>query len=337
MSYIDPDNLTVDTKMEYKIIEGFERELAQGKYVDKNYDLDSSKARNKYNKYINDIAAFNPREYKVTDFSNIGTSSILELSAMVVFVLFGERAMPDFEEFLSVLRPSGSNCVLDGVNLTGMAAPGQPVVNLVLVPDLETSSNVVTIVHEFVHFYLRKLNLDFNKKMYYEEILTIYAEKVANIILSQELKDPKFGAKIEECRLEGILWHYKQNLVQLDFLSKHYTEMKLMAEFNPLAKMNQAKIEADMPYLKTPEGIKVLKSYYQNLSDSYGIGYLYAETLLRKFLEDPEKMEDDFKKLIEQTITLQQLLDSYNINAKNYEVYNNVTERLDHLRLIRKI
>ena len=24
MSYIDPDNLTVDTKMEYKIIEGFE-------------------------------------------------------------------------------------------------------------------------------------------------------------------------------------------------------------------------------------------------------------------------------------------------------------------------
>lgn len=317
---------------ETPLIMSFEKDVREGIILPENIDLQSAKARNKFNKYINDIQAVKAYDFKISDFNRVGLKSVSELSLIILIRIFGDKIIDDVIEFFRHLHPSKTTNPLDGISLTIKDTRDNSITNLIEVPDIERSSSVVCIVHEFIHYYFKKLNVDFHKKRYYEEIFSIYGEKVACHILEQENIEHNFTQKIEEVRLEGITWHYK---VQAPTVEDVISLCKSI-EKNPRPslgeKINYDKLSRELPIVKTAEGLSILRKYYETLADSYGIGYLYAENLFQKYLEDEQRIFSQIREIQSSELTVQNLLNYYGINAKNYETYNAVNKRLEQVK-----
>ncbi len=309
-------------------------DVKKGNLLKDNIDIAGGKAHNKYNQYIDSIKRLNAKEFKLSSFPIIGLNEVLNLSGSIIVHLFGEEVIPIFKEFLEVLYPTNTDQALDGISVTALNQITNETKKLVEVPDMRYSSTVITIVHEFTHFLLRHLNIDNSKKRYYDEILSIYAEKVASFFMMTELgkEGILFFQRIEQTRLEGITWHYTVGVPEAENLVKEYLRCKQTK--NPTISLLSytSSVEKELPIIKTAEGRSLLLSYYQNKADSYGMGYLYAEYLFQKFLENPELAKTQLKRVLEKEITLQQLLDFYKINARNYQVYETVNKKLELVR-----
>ena len=50
-----------------------------------------------------------------------------------------------------------------------------------------------------------------------------------------------------------------------------------------LSNMILLKMEREIPLIDTPQNREILKDYYYSQAESYGIGYLYADYLFKKF------------------------------------------------------
>ena len=197
------------------------------------------------------------------------------------------------------------------------------------VPDVETSSSVVTIVHEFVHYYIGKMNIDMTKKRYYHEILSIMAEKIAHLVIQLNTRETNFSQKIEESRLEALGYHYSTQLPALEARIKEIAELrKRAAKGDFMAAVVLAKIEQEIPLTDTPANIEILRDYYRSQAESYGIGYLFGDYLAKKFLEDHAAFLRQMYGLQDHEKSIQEVLNYYGINLKNYEVYNSVNETL---------
>jgi hypothetical protein len=90
-----------------------------------------------------------------------------------------------------------------------------------------------------------------------------------------------------------------------------------------------------LPILKNAKGESILRGYYKNLADSYGIGYLFAESLYQRHLDDFHIMGEQIRKLLDHEQSLQELLNYYGINTRETKVYNAVEHRLSELKKIR--
>lgn len=319
-------------QFEGAIIHSFSEDVKKGSIDPVNYDLQSSKARNKYNKYINDVIAVKAHEYEVTDFKRIGEKSVCGLTFEVIIALFGEKAIPAVQEYFTRILPGEEKNVLDGVSLTFQNKITGEIEDLIEVPDINVCSTVITLVHEFVHFYLKKYNIDFHKKRYYEEIFSIYGEKVACAIVEKYQLDPKFTQKIEESRLEAITWHYKEQLPAAKGVISMYQAIKRKKNPSLAEYMHMLSMEKDLPTIKEPNGTVILEQYYKNLADSYGIGYLYGESLFQRYQEDAASMYRQTQALISGQATIEDILKYYGISTQNYQTYENVEKRLVQVR-----
>lgn len=328
--------MTIDS-CENDFIEDFKENVKNGNLNPTNVDLLSSKAQRKYNNYIDKIIRINPCAYKTTSFESIGKEEIFNLAGYIILFIFGDDILPELEQFLIKLKYSGSTEVLDGVALTATNRITKEEDHFAVVPDLVTSSNIVTIVHEFVHYHLKQINADFNKKRYYEEILSIFTEKIALYVLANLRHEDNFAQKIEETRLDCIKWHYTTKVEEFKLLLQTYEQCKSIqhsASRNFITEQIIVKMESELPYLKTPEDLKIYKQYSTNMSDSYGIGYLYSESLLVNFFDASILVMNKIREIFKKEITLQEALDYFDINAKNPQVYENADKRLE---LISKI
>ena len=321
---------------EMALIGSFGEEVEKGIVKPENTDIQGNNAQTKYNRYLTNITNLKPREYQTSEFETIGKKDIFEKAFTIIVSIFGDKCIPIALEYFKHLVPSGAKEALDGISLTIIDKRDGSEKKIVEVPDFETSSNIVTIVHEFVHYYLNKLAVDFNKKRYYEEIIPILCEKIASQIVELHNQEKDFYNKITEHRLEGISWHYNSNLTSMNSLINEHEKLKRQASKDMFARMQLLSFEQQMPFFKTAKGISILKGYYTNMADGYGIGFLYSESLLLKFLDDNHTFQLQLAKLTEKDQSIQELLTYYGIHARNNEVYDLANERIEQIRTFKK-
>lgn len=317
---------------EIGLVKSFGDEVSAGIIKPENTDIQSNKARTKYNRYISSITRIQPREYLTKEFKNVGKKIILEQAFEIIIDIFGEKAIPYAFDYLKILIPSGAEEVLNGVSLTLEDTKTGRIIERVEIPDFETSSNIVTIVHEFAHYYLNKIGVSYNKKRYYEEIMAILAEKLAAKTVALHTKENNFYDKITEHRLETITWHYGKQIPIMEALLRDYPILEKKSKTDPLAKIQLEGLRLQLPLLRTATGISAIRGYYQNMADGYGIGFLYSESLLAKYLDDERTFRTQLARVTSHEVGLQQMLNYYGISATSNEVYDKVNARLEEIK-----
>ena len=85
---------------ELALIKSFEGEVDSGIIRPDNTDIQSNKARTKYNRYISSLTDIQPREYLTSEFEEVGKRYVFEKSFQIIIGIFGEKAIPfAFEYF----------------------------------------------------------------------------------------------------------------------------------------------------------------------------------------------------------------------------------------------
>ena len=321
---------------EIALISSFGQDVKNGKVRLDNEDLRNTKARSKYSNFITSIGEVKAKEYQTSEFATLGQKEVTELAFAIIVKIFGDKVINDAIEFFGILYPNGQKEALNGVSLTIVDTRDGSVMKQVEVPDLETSSNVVTIVHEFAHYYLNKVGADFSKKRYYEEIISLFCEKLSNILVEIDTGEKDYAMKMEEHRISVIDWHYRIQMPEVEFLVSQYEMLKKQAAINPMAQIHLASFEKQFPVLKTAEGVSALKGYYQNMADSYGMGFLYGESLLAKYKDDFRTFNIQLDKLTNGEQSVQGLLNYYGINTRNYEVYNVAKDKIEAVKAFKR-
>jgi hypothetical protein len=321
---------------EMALVRCFGEEVESGIIRPENTDIQSNKSRTKYNRYISSIKDINPREYLTSEFEELGQRRVFEKAFEIIINIFGQDSIPYALNYFKLLVPAGTKEVLNGVSLTIEDKRDGSLIEQVEIPDFETSSNIVTIVHEFAHYYLNKIKISYNKKRYYEEIMAILAEKIAAKTVQLHTCESDFYNKMTEHRLEIITWHYGKHLPETEFFVSEIAKLEKRAKTDMFARIQLEQIRSQMPVLRTAQGISAIKGYYQNLADGYGIGFLYSESLLERFLDDEHAFHIQLAKVTNHEIGLQQMLNYYGINASNNQVYETVDKRLEEIRQFKK-
>lgn len=321
---------------EMDLISSFGYEVEQGIINPNNTDIQGNNARNKYNKYISSIISLNPKEYLTTDFEELGRTRVFEKAFEIIIYIFGNKVIPEALEYFKHLVPSGAKEPLNSICLTKTDTLTGDTTTIVEIPDFKTSSNIVTIVLEFSHYYLNKVGVDFNKKRYYEEIIAILCEKIASQIVELHTCQIDFYDKMTEHRLETISWHYSKNLQEMNSLLEEYAKLEKRAKTDLFDRMRLQQFQTQMPIIRTAKGISALRGYYQNMADGFGIGFLYSESLLERFLDDNFAFQAQLDKLINHEQSLQDLLNYYGINARSNEVYDIANKRIEEIKTFKK-
>ncbi len=321
---------------EIALSESFGIEVDKGIIQLENTDTQSNKARTKYNRYIKSIIETKPREYLTSEFDTLGRKYVFEKAFEIIIYIFGSDVVEHALNYFQLLYPSGAKEVLNGVSLRAKDTRDGSVIEQVEIPDFETSSNIVTIVHEFAHYYFNKIGVSYNKKRYYEEIISILTEKIASQIVELHTCERDFYDKITEHRLEIISWHYDSHVPEMNSLLLELSKLEKEAKTNPFTRLKLETLKTQLPMLRTAKGISALRGYYTNLADSYGIGFLYSESLLAKFLDDEKTFRNQLSRVTNQEIGLQQLLNYYGINASNNEVYERANTRIEQIRQFKR-
>ena len=321
---------------EIGLIKSFGNEVSAGIIKSENTDVQSNKARTKYNRYISAISKIQPREYLTKEFKKIGQKEVLESAFAIIIDIFGEKAIPYAQNYFKILVTSNAKEVLNGVSLTLEDTRTGKIIEQVEIPDFETSSNIVTIVHEFAHYYLKKVDISYNKKRYYEEIMAILAEKIAAQQVGLYTNENDFYNQITEHRLETITWHYGKQIPIMEALLRDYPILERKSKTDILAKMQLEELRLRLPVLRTANGVSAIRGYYQNMADGYGIGFLYSESLLAKYLDDKRLFHTQLAKVTGHEVGLQQMLNYYGISATSNEVYDRVNNRLEEIKQFKR-
>ena len=320
-------------KLEPKFIETFEEEIKRGKTNPEIVDLSTYKQKRLYQDYINKIIKLNPQEYFVTQMPEF-KEEFFKIAGYLVLNIFGQEYFNEFQELiLNNLYVNHSNVLFDGISLNFADQKDfKSVKQAIEIPDFTHVSSIVCLLHEFTHYICQKHNLTYNKKAYYEEILSIYVEKRALTILNEILNLNNYTSKIEETRLEAIKWHYTEHQQDLQGLKQIVEELHKASKTDFFAKMNLEMMKKDIPQVESLERFKRLLQFYDNRSASYGLGYLYSESLLFHSLDDQFTLNKKFQQVLNTDITLEELLRFYNINTSNKKVYDRVDSKLELIK-----
>lgn len=320
---------------ENNIIETYSIDVKKGKIDPIIYDLKSEKAKRKYQEYIKKVIALKPREFFIDSIPKTSSrEEFFKMSYYLVLQIFGREYIEEFSDLVrDKLFISNSKEILEGISLQ-LIAKDDPnnIKRAIEIPDFSHISSIIALLHEYTHYHCQRLNMDFQKKRYYEEILSIYVEKRATELLSEILVNPKLKQMISETRLEGIVWHYDTHEKEVKFFLQEVENLRRMARFNPALQMQLKYYEQQIPWIKTPESIRTEENYRSNLSASYGIGYLYSEALFARYKDDERKTNAKIGATLSGDLKLQELLDYFGINASNDEVYGIVDKTISNIR-----
>ena len=123
--------------------------------------------------------------------------------------------------------------------------------------------------------------------------------------------------KIENTRLNGIVWHYKDRFEEMTALQKIYNKAK--KGFVPPSTSIE-EMEKECPWLKGGSIKESYNIYRDNLAYSYGFGYIYSENLYKKYQEDKEKTTYDINKVLNGDERIDSLLKNYNIGINQQSI-----------------
>ena len=76
--------------------------------------------------------------------------------------------------------------------------------------------------------------------------------------------------------------------------------------------------------------------YRKALAASYGLGYLYSDSLIDKYKEDEKIMDTKFNEIVNCDIEIQELLKYNGISASNIKTYKTVEKTLEKIKMNKK-
>ena len=306
--------LTLNTSecVEVDKIHSYSMKIKKNICINENIDLKSQKSLERYNKFIKLILVKNPIEYKTSKFKIISREKCIEQFKNIIYLLLGNDKKIDehLEEFINLITVTNSDAPLDGNVLKYDNITDNTTEYKVNIPKCDNISSIVCLVHEFIHYYSFKYEINNTKKVYYDEILSIFAEKYASYILKGQ-GSSNIDVMIENIRLYSLKYHYT-------VITKEIEEYRLLAK----------KENNDNMY----NFYKEFKNFYKTLAESYVLGYIYSNKMLQLYLTD-ESFKSDLNDLFNKKISLQEILDNYWINLDNKDVFE---ESKKQLRLIFK-
>ena len=304
---------TLFSDSEIKLAETFMHDVKNKKFILEPTELKSNKGKNLYKSFIDLTISSKPKAYYQDDFTKLTEAEVIEAFTYTIFLLFGNNneIKEEMEEFFKIITLSNDNEILSGIKLTWQDPKTKEFKSVVEVPSFNNTSSVVSLVHEFIHFHMSNKNIDLNKKYYYTEIFSIYGEKIASYIIESYLKiQNDMTEKVDNTRLEGLVWHYTDRFKEISDLQKMYNANKK----NPFINKEMLdEMERQCPWLNNPKMKEAYNAFRDNLAYSYGFGYIYAEALYRKFEEDYEKTGYDIRQVLEGKERIEKLLKDYNI------------------------
>lgn len=296
---------------EFLTVYSFSKQVEDGVYSIDNVDLRNPNSKNKYNKFISMITKKNPKNYTMKYFENMDTIDVFRYAMVILAYITGNdnRILEEFEEFTKTLIVKPHDEVLNGYSYKRTNLLDNTTSYEVIVPSITNVSAIVCLLHEFTHYHFQKNNME-EKKSYYDEILSILFEKLAGDLIEKLNLSKNVSQKIENVRLDCIKFHYTIQKSGIQDMKKYASVLK----------------NESTEYMK--KFTRDYENYYTKLAQSYGLGYLYAESLYVLYKTDEFTFHKKIREIFNGDLSLQEMLDYYNINAGNEEVYNNARKRI---------
>ena len=287
------------TKYDMEMAHSYTYKLKNNICISENIDLSNQKSLERYNKFVKLVISKNPKEYKINDFKSISKNETIYLFKNIIYMILGKTEFIDnlLNNFINLIFINGSDNPMDGQVIQLYDMKTNNIVYSVRINNLETVASVVCLSHEFMHYYEMINKMDLNKKTYYDEILSIFAEKFASYVLEGQGSSDIVN-KIENNRLDVIKFHYTER-------PKDVEETRLFAE-----KFNDENLY---------KFYKEYKIYSKVIAESYGFGYIYGEGLFQLYLTDIN-FRNDFSNMLNKKISLQEILNKYSINMENKDI-----------------
>ena len=304
---------TLYSKSEKNIVQSFMNDLKTRKYIPEPVEFKSNKAKKLYDSFIDLTVSSKPKIYHQNDFIKFSYEDITNIFLYTVYNILGQSKEVNeaIKEFFESIKISNDEEIFSGVNLNIVHKETGKIKRIIEVPSINNTSSIVSLIHEFIHMYISKKNMSIQKKYYYNEILSIYAEKVATDIIEKNImEENNFTKKIENTRLEGISWHYKDRIDELELAQKSFNLTKNSSNPN---KNFLIELISSYPWLIDTNLKNAYLLYYSNLAYSYGFGYIYAEALFNKYLEDNNKTSSKVKDTLNGNIKMDELFNYYKI------------------------
>lgn len=331
------ENLNTYEKNEVLFALGYLEELEKGIYIRENIDLKDKNVANKYNRYIQTIVKANPKEYFINEFKKIGIVDSQKLFVYIIYNIFNfdKSIEGEIKSFIQTLHFNNSNSIFNAVALSLYNKETKKLEQHTEIPCLDSVTSAICMAHEFIHYHMEKNNISTDKKRYYEEILSIYAEKIACEILDSLGMDKDLSLKVDSCRLESIHYHYKEKIDEMSSFKEMYWNAKKMmwvdAEYTKFVEM----VDEQFPIFKNERVGMAYRLYSDALAQSYGIGYLYAENLFKFHLES-NNTDTKIKQVLCGDMPLSELLNYFNISANNDDIYRTVSTKIKTISKFKK-
>ena len=292
------------------------RLLEQGVYISGNPDLENHRANERYHNIIKRVVEANPIEYLEKDFDYMDSDIVFEYTLDILKKIFGDskEIIDAYKDFIKSIEISGDKSPMNGYVYRMVNTANNTSIFQTVIPTIKSQSSVTCLIHEFMHYYFQKNDIEY-KKAYYEEILSILFEKIASEYVEEDFKDKDFIRKIENIRLSSIHYH---NSTKKD-------EMKLFKK--AVLSVNNSDKDNYIKFLEDYE------KHHARMSESYGIGYIYAESLYNLYKSDLSAFQKKMREIFSRETSLQDTLDYFDINMCNKKVFEQAKNKI---RLVTK-
>ena len=298
-------NLPIEYFNELLVIHTHSIECNSNKYLKENIDLSDFRAQERYNRFIKFVKDKKINIYTLDDFDKIDIYNVIKIFSDIILQLFDNDSYIKEEifDFLKLIKIEERTGPMDGVVYEFKDTLTMEVGRIVYVPSMNDTSSIICLAHEFIHYHYH-VNEKYEIKKYYNEILSILSEKLASIYLYDNNIDSSIIKKIEMTRLDSIQYHYVTRVQEL-------SDLKTLSTI--------------IPDLKSQDFLSRLytesKMYYDSLAQSYGIGYIYSENML-KLYETENNFKNKLIDVLKFNTSLQSILDYYEITANKKEVFD---------------
>lgn len=299
----------LDFKEAYQIDKtiGYIKALDNNMYIKENFDLQNQKALERYNKFIKIIINKYPKEYLNNDFNTMHYNEIISIFKEIIYTLLdnNNETKDIVNDFINLIEIVDLDNPLDGNVLKYLNTNNNNVFYRVLIPKCNNEASIVCLVHEFMHYISFIENINDTKKMYYEEILSIFGEKFAAHLLELHgIED--IERKIENIRVSALKFYYTDQVKELE-------KYRLFSQ----------KENDDNLYRFYKES----KLYIKTLAESYSLGYIYSNSIIELYFNN-NSFRKDFISVFLKRLSLQELLDKYSINMENRQVIEQSKKQL---------
>ena len=300
-----------------------------GEIIQEPEELGDYQNKKEYKKWAKKISSLRPIEYKEKDFKRLNMIDDLNLECIISYAsyiiedLLGIEAVQDFMDFISLIEITDDESILNGVVISK-----EKIIEKVYISNINTEAHIVSLVHEFIHYYERVKKVNNTKNICYDEILSQFAEKYAIKKITKISSDEQFEKKLYSTRLETIKFHFVDGPADRKKCINDYKNFKNNKNIPIEQKL---KVKDDLknifPWMLSKEGIQDMWDYRTALRDSYALGYIYSDALLEKCIEDEEKIKSSLRKYFDGDMPLEVILSDEEISLYNHELIEKSYEK----------